>query len=74
PVPGRSRVVWMEVANASDGELSPAAHARVEAWRGAGHSVEARSVSGPAFWQTQEIAECPELIEETLAALTALRP
>lgn len=74
PVPGNSGVVWMEVANASDGKLSPAAHARVEAWRNAGHAVDARSISGQPFWQTQEIAECPELIKETLAALTAVRP
>jgi hypothetical protein len=28
-----------------------------------------RSIAGAAFWQTQEIAECPELLDATLTAV-----
>lgn len=66
-----ARVAWIEVGGAA--ELSPAARVRVEVWRAAGHAVDVRRVAGQAFWQTQEITECPALIEETLAALAAER-
>lgn len=69
PTPGSVRVEWIEVAAAEEPELSPAARARADAWRRAGHRVETRSVAGQPFWQTQEIAECPALIDATLAAL-----
>lgn len=64
-----SRVAWLEVAASDPPELTPASNARIEAWRNAGHEVVARAVSGLAFWQTQEIAECAALIEATRAVL-----
>jgi hypothetical protein len=63
------RVAWLEVKGGPDAELSPASRAQVENWQSAGHSVYARTVRGPAFWQTSEITECPELITATLAAV-----
>jgi exosortase A-associated hydrolase 2 len=63
------RVVWLEVAEAG---LPPASQRVVEAWRSAGTQVDAETVQGPAFWQTQEIEECPLLIEHTLRALEPL--
>jgi exosortase A-associated hydrolase 2 len=65
-----TRVVWLDIGSSSGGELSPASRIRVQAWRDAGQHIEARSVEGPAFWQTQEISECPALIEATLSILT----
>jgi exosortase A-associated hydrolase 2 len=60
---------WLEVSGTSGSELSPAALARIQAWRTAGRSIDARVVTGPAFWQTLEIEECPELINATLSIL-----
>jgi exosortase A-associated hydrolase 2 len=71
--PGRVRVAWLEVSPTGDSALLPASQARVGAWLGAGHRVEARVVTGEPFWQTQEIAECGALIDATLAALAVLR-
>ena len=54
-----ARVAWLEVAPTTPTELSPAARTRIASWQAAGHRVDARAVAGPAFWQTQEITECP---------------
>jgi len=69
PIPGSIRVAWFEVTAAEPAELSLAAQSRAGAWRRAGHRVETHPISGQPFWQTQEIAECPALIDATLAAL-----
>jgi exosortase A-associated hydrolase 2 len=61
-----TRVAWLEVTGASDGELAPAARAQIEAWRKQGHSVKSNAVAGPRFWQTVEISESPTLVEATL--------
>ncbi|MGE5102524.1 MAG: hydrolase 2, exosortase A system-associated [Deltaproteobacteria bacterium] len=73
PTSGTARVGWLDVSATGDPALAPASQARVDAWRRAGHRVEARVVTGEPFWQTQEIAECRALIDATLAALAALR-
>ena len=73
PVPGDAPVAWIEVSGAEATELSPAARARAAQWKAAGHPVDARCVAGQAFWQTQEIAECPALIDATLATLASIR-
>jgi exosortase A-associated hydrolase 2 len=68
PPPGSARVAWLQVVDAA-ASLSPAVLNRVEAWQRGGARVAARTVAGPAFWQTQEITECPALVEATVAAL-----
>lgn len=77
PLPLRTRVAWLEVAagaaSGAGAELAPASRLQVEAWLAAGHQVDARAVAGLPFWQTQEIAECPALIEATLQATNAWR-
>ena len=73
PVSGDAPVTWIEVSGAGATELSPAARTRAAQWQAAGHSVDTRCVAGQAFWQTQEITECPALIEATLAALAGIR-
>lgn len=65
-----SPVVWIEVAGSADPVLAPASRAEIERWRNAGHAVDASAVTGPSFWQTQEIEECPAIIGHTLAVLT----
>jgi exosortase A-associated hydrolase 2 len=73
PVPGGAPVAWIEVSGAETIGLSPAARTRAAQWQAAGHSIDTRCVAGQAFWQTQEIAECPALIDATLAALAGIR-
>lgn len=55
---------WMEVA-ASAGRALPPAAARIIESLGA----QVHQVDGPQFWSTQEITECPALIEATLDAV-----
>jgi exosortase A-associated hydrolase 2 len=73
PVPGASRVSWLEVTGTEPPQLAPASAARIERWRAAGHDVVAEAVTGLAFWQTQEIAECSGLLAATQAAVERLR-
>ena len=67
--PGHARVAWLNVGDDAGADLSPAVRGRVEAWQREGARVSARGVTGPAFWQTQEITECPALVDATVAAL-----
>lgn len=69
PPHAAARVAWLEVASTTPAELSPAARMRIASWEAAGQRVDARAVSGPAFWQTQEIEECPELVQATMALI-----
>lgn len=69
PMPGSvGEVVWCEV-QPSAAELSPAAQARIAAWRGRGLAVRSAAVAGLPFWQTQEIDQCDALVARTLALL-----
>lgn len=59
-------VALVEISSGTTTELSPAAGARLKTWREAGIEVRGISISGPAFWQTTEIEECPALIDASL--------
>ena len=70
-LPHRSgRVEWIEISSKPEGRLSPAAAARLTQWQATGQDARGSVVSGPAFWQTSEISDCPALLE---ASLTAMR-
>lgn len=62
-------VAWFELSSRPDGRIAPASSQRIDQWRSAGFAVLATPVEGPAFWQTSEIEEAPQLIESTLAAV-----
>jgi len=71
-LPGRTtRVEWLELSGKPDGGLSLAAAQRLEKWKMQGHDVRGTAVCGPSFWQTTEIAECGELLDATIAAMSA---
>lgn len=73
--PGKTaRVVWLEVAQAPGARLSPMSATALEAWRQAGHRVDAAVVEGPSFWQTAEVEEAPALIAATTALLAESLP
>ena len=63
-------VIFLEIRAEADA-LSPANQRLVEAWRAKGAPVTAAIVNGEPFWVTQEITECPALLNATLAALDA---
>lgn len=63
------RIVWLELSTQSDVALSPAGQSELRRWRAAHWEVDARSVAGPAFWQTVSADEAPNLISTTLAAM-----
>ncbi len=71
PAGGEGRVVWLEASLRDEVSLSPAAQNRVASWQAAGYAVHAAAVRGPAFWQTSEIEDAPELLSATQAALQA---
>ena len=64
-------VAWLEVGSVGNEQLSPASQRVADAWRNAGAQIQSQTVTGDPFWATQEISECPELIDATLARLSA---
>jgi exosortase A-associated hydrolase 2 len=55
---------WLEV-NAG-GEIPPASQRIIDHWSQNGASITAQALVGEPFWLTQEIAECPALLDATL--------
>lgn len=72
PPTGPARSAWIEVGAREPLALLPASAALAERWRAAGHRVETQAVAGPAFWQTVEIEDAPELVPATVAAMRSL--
>ena len=60
-------VRWLEVA--SGPELPPASRRVVEHWQSLGVDVESRAVAGEPFWNSIEITECPQLLQESTQAM-----
>jgi exosortase A-associated hydrolase 2 len=69
------RLEWIELSSLADAPpLAPASLQALGAWQEAGCSVHSQVVAGPAFWQTAEIEEAPNLLTATVAALTRAGP
>jgi exosortase A-associated hydrolase 2 len=66
------RVWWYEVGSGAGAAIAPASQAKIGAWQDRGIAVEATVVEGLSFWQTQEIAECPALVEATVRSRMAV--
>ena len=62
-------VSWLQVSQQQGAELSPRGKDLVEKWRAEGREVAVSQVAGPAFWQTSEIEDAPDLIAATLASM-----
>jgi uncharacterized protein len=69
--PQCQRLIWLELSTRSDAALLPTSAAVLEAWTQAGCAVHSQVLTGPAFWQTTEIEDAPNLVAATLAALHA---
>ena len=67
------RIIWLETSLREEPLLTPVAQKRIKQWEAAGYRVNARMAHGPAFWQTIEIEDAPELIAATLSSLEAWR-
>jgi len=65
------RTLWFEVSASDPPALMPASQPIAEAWRASGTDLTTQAVRGPFFWFTQEIEECPALIEATLRGIRA---
>ena len=63
-------VRWFEIAPESSRPLSPAAARVAAALAAGGAGVTTHVVAGPQFWATQEIAECPALLDATVQSLS----
>jgi hypothetical protein len=63
-------VTWLEAGAEAGTHVTPASQRIVDAWQAAGATVHAQTVQGDPFWSTQEIAECPDLLDASAAALT----
>ncbi|WP_425257380.1 hydrolase 2, exosortase A system-associated [Rubrivivax sp. RP6-9] len=69
-LPERVRTVrWLEVVAREPAELLPASLAQVDKWNADMCDAQTWAVSGPAFWQTQEIEDAPVLVYTTVRAL-----
>lgn len=67
------RIAWLEVETDAQKGVSPATQVIVERLQARGVDVVARSVSGPRFWQSVELQDCPALVEATCATLSGWR-
>jgi exosortase A-associated hydrolase 2 len=64
--------VLREVPLGSPAGLSPVAERVVGRWLAEGAHVDALAIEGPSFWAAQEIAEVPQLIKSTIAAVISV--
>lgn len=62
-------VAVLELVSESRTDASPGIDRMVEGWRDAGVAARVTALSGPAFWQTQEIETAPGLIDRSIEAL-----
>lgn len=62
-------VHWFEIVAAAGRPPAPAAARIGQAWAQAGVDLHLHTVHGLPFWATQEITECPGLLDATATAL-----
>ena len=70
----RGRIVWLEITEDSEPELSPASLRVIERLRSRDITIEADAITGPSFWKTLEIEECESLLDRSLAMLASVGP
>ena len=64
------RVNWLELVAESGRPLMPVSERVIAGWREAGTDVNAESVVCDSFWATQEIAQCPRLVDRVAALMS----
>ncbi|WP_287982709.1 hydrolase 2, exosortase A system-associated [Piscinibacter sp.] len=74
PAGWAGRVVWLELSALDPPALPVPAAQCIARWRQSGVEVDAQVFAGPAFWLTQEIEECDELLHRTVQAIAGSAP
>ncbi|MEJ6008245.1 hydrolase 2, exosortase A system-associated [Paucibacter sp. AS339] len=69
PPRASSKGFWFELSTHAKDNCSPALQRTAEEWRLAGFQLQTRSLTGPQFWQSQEIEEAHSLIEASTRSL-----
>jgi exosortase A-associated hydrolase 2 len=64
-------VHWFEVVPAPDRPLPPGAARVTAAWREAAVAMHIHVLACPPFWSTQEVTECPALLQATSTLFSA---
>ncbi|MET0087450.1 MAG: hydrolase 1, exosortase A system-associated [Sedimenticola sp.] len=72
-IAGDSVVNWYEITSNTDKPLPLPTRKIIDQWKAIGVEVTVRPIVGDQFWQTQEISEVPELIDNSLASLKDLQ-
>jgi exosortase A-associated hydrolase 2 len=65
-------VAWAELVPQAGRAPLPASLKVIEAWREHGVDVRTRTLVGPQFWSTAELADVPELIDWSVATIHAI--
>ncbi|MBK1655692.1 hydrolase 2, exosortase A system-associated [Allochromatium vinosum] len=68
--PGRA--AWVDVVADVQSPTAPASQNVMQKWIDQGCTLYSTQVAGESFWVTQEITECPALLEATLNAMDRL--
>jgi exosortase A-associated hydrolase 2 len=69
--PRGSKVAWFEIVADVGRNLPPVSQQILAEWRRQDVSVESHCVVGLPFWATQEITECPALLQATTTSFSA---
>ncbi len=66
------RVAWLDFVSSDPPVATPAIEMLAAKLRGSGRTLDLRLVTGPAFWQTQEIELLPDLPRQVTSQLVSL--
>lgn len=72
PSGAAGRVAWFEISARAQTCLSPGALQSIAQWQAAGFNTQGQLVHGPAFWQSHDIEEIPDLIKATTEVIAAM--
>lgn len=72
-LPKNSSVFWLETVSEEGQAASPIAIQTAETWRQTVMEITFDTVFGPSFWATQEITDCPTIIERTMRYIEQLK-
>lgn len=61
----KCQVFWFELGIENKDHLCFASNQAVEIWKKKRAQIETKTIKGQPFWSTQEIVNCPDLIEAT---------
>jgi exosortase A-associated hydrolase 2 len=67
-------VDWLEIVPAAGRPLPPAAARVAASWQQEGVDLRVQALPGQPFWSTQEISECPALLDATCAIFGGAQP